>query len=99
MKMPAFEIEQVEFLRPWQTNAYTYGAINGAIMVITRDFKERPELPSKGVMYQPTGLIPSIPYPNNPWKASAKGIYRLIVDVFTPTGIQSYEHQFEVVEN
>lgn len=99
MKMPAFEIEQVEFLRPWQTNAYTYGAVNGAIMVITRDFKERPELPSEGVMYQPTGLIPSIPYPNNPWKASAKGIYRLIVDVFTPTGIQSYEHQFEVVEN
>lgn len=99
MNMPAFEIERVEFLRPWQTNAYTYGAVNGAIQVITRDFKERPELPSKGAMYQPTGLTPSIPYPNKPWKASAKGIYRLIVDVFTPTGVQSYEHWFEVIED
>ena len=50
-------------------------------------------------MYQPTGLTSSVPYPAKPWKASAKGVYRLIVDVFTPTGVQSYEHRFEVVEN
>ena len=33
-----------------------------------------------------------------PWKAEKPGRYRLLVDVFTEKGVQSYEHLFEVME-
>lgn len=36
ISMPAFEIEEVELLRPWQAIQYTPGAIDGAILVKTR---------------------------------------------------------------
>ena len=98
MKMPAFEIETVEFLRPWQTNAYVSGAVNGAIRVVTREYKDRPPLPAKGAMYEPVGLTPQTPYEITPWVASQIGVYRLIVDVFTAEGIQTCEHWFSVVE-
>ena len=97
--MPAFEIESVELLRAWQTLAYVTGAINGAIMVKTRGYREREPLPSKGAMYTPTGLSKlGGTMKEHPWLADKPGAYRLIVDVFSPEGIQSYEHRFEVVE-
>ena len=102
METPATEIESVQLLRPWQALTYTFGAIHGAILVKTRSYRERPDLPSKGAMYSPTGLSPlSYPYKEHhpqPWKADKPGRYRLLVDVFTDTGVQSYEHPFEVVE-
>ena len=102
LNTPAFEIESVQLLRPWQALTYTFGAINGAILVKTRSYKDRPDLPSKGAMYRPTGLSPlSYPYKEQrpqPWTAYKPGRYRLLVDVFTETGVQSYEHPFEVVE-
>ena len=97
--MPAAEIESVELLRPWQALAYTFGAIDGAILVKTRGYKEREPLPSKGAMYTPTGLSKlGGTMKEHPWVADKPGAYRLIVDVFSPEGIQSYEHRFEVVE-
>ena len=97
--MPAFEIESVELLRAWQTLAYVTGAIDGAIMVKTRGYKEREPLPSKGAMYTPTGLSKlGGTMKEHQWVADKPGAYRLIVDVFSPEGIQSYEHRFEVVE-
>jgi hypothetical protein len=97
--MPAFEIESVELLRPWQTIEYTNGALHGAILVKTRNYKEREPLPSKGAMYTPTGLSKlGGTMKEHPWVADKPGAYRLIVDVFSPEGIQSYEHRFEVVE-
>ena len=97
--MPAAEIESVELLRPWQALAYTFGAIDGAILVKTRNYKEREPLPSKGAMYTPTGLSKlGGTMKEHPWVADKPGAYRLIVDVFSPEGIQSYEHRFEVVE-
>jgi hypothetical protein len=97
--MPAFEIESVELLRAWQTLAYVTGAINGAILVKTRGYREREPLPSKGAMYTPTGLSKlGGTMKEHPWVADKPGAYRLIVDVFSPEGIQSYEHRFEVVE-
>ena len=97
--MPAFEIASVELLRPWQTIEYTNGALHGAILVKTRNYKERDPLPSKGAMYTPTGLSKlGGTMKEHPWVADKPGAYRLIVDVFSPEGIQSYEHRFEVVE-
>lgn len=97
LETPAVEIESVELLRPWQTLAYINGAINGAIVVKTRNYKERPPLPSKGTIYAPKGLT-SVAKPDagNIWIATCKGTYRLLLDVFTKSGVQSYEHPFEV---
>ena len=101
LNMPAFEIESVQVLKAWQALAYTYGALDGAILVKTRSYKERPPLPSKGAMYSPMGLSPlSYPfkeYASEPWKAEKTGRYRLLVDVITESGVQSYEKAFEVV--
>ena len=98
--MSAFEIESVELLRPWQTLAYTNGALHGAILVKTRAYKDRPPLPSKGAMYTPTGISKlNGTFQPEKWEANQSGFYRLIVDVFTDKEIRSYEHRFEVVED
>ena len=102
LNTPAFDIEFVQILKPWQALAYTYGALDGAILVKTRSYKERPPLPSKGAMYSPMGLSPfSYPfkeYTPEPWKAEKVGTYRLKVDVISDTEVKSYEHLFEVIE-
>ena len=102
VEMPASEIESVELLRAWQTLAYTFGAIEGAIVVKTRDYKKKEPLPSKGAMYSPTGLSPlSYPYMEmsaSPLVCNEPGRYRLMVDVITESGVQSYEQIFNVVE-
>lgn len=102
LDMSSFEIESVQYLRPWQALAYTYGAIDGVIVVKTRGYKERDPLPSKGATYSPTGLSPmSYPYKEiaSPvMKCSKPGNYRLLVDVISDSGIRSYEHFFNVVE-
>lgn len=97
LHMPTEEVELVELLRPWQTNAYTWGAVSGAILVKTRNYTDRVDLSSKGTMYTPMGLSPSAgPSEEKAWIASEKGSYRLMVDVFTSSGVQSYEHRFVV---
>jgi len=102
LEMGSFEIESVQYLRPWQALAYTYGAIDGVIVVKTREYKERDPLPSKGATYSPTGLSPlSHPYKETAspvMECSKPGNYRLMVDVVSDSGIQSYEHFFKVVE-
>ena len=102
LTMSAFEIESVQLLRAWQTLAYTFGAIEGAILVKTRGNKKREPLPSKGVIYTPMGLSPlSYPfkeYPVHKWTAKKIGRFRLIVDVIDNGEIHSYEHPFEVTE-
>lgn len=102
LNTPASEIESVQILKPWQALAYTYGALDGAILVKTRSYKERPPLPSKGAMYSPMGLsslsYPFKEYAPKPWKAEKTGTYRLKVDVISDTEVKSYEHQFKVVE-
>ena len=97
--MPAAEIESVELLQAWQTLAYTSGAIHGAILVKTRNHKDRPPLPSKGAMYTPTGLSKQDgTFKHKPLIVNQPGNYRLIVDVITDSDIRSYEHAFQVVE-
>jgi len=97
--MPAQEIESAQVLRAWQTLAYTFGAIDGAILVKTRSSVTQYEPPTKGAFYSPMGISKlSNTFEPQPWKADKPGRYRLLVDVFTDTGVQSYEHPFEVVE-
>ena len=102
LEMPAFEIETVRFLQAWEAIGYTFGAIQGAVLIETRNYKKPKPLPSKGAMYSPTGLSPlSHPYKgiaSPALKCSKPGNYRLIVDVITDSDIRSYEHAFQVVE-
>lgn len=95
MQMSSFEIESVEYLRPWQALTYTFGAINGAINVVTRNREKPRDVKSKGTLYTPTGLTPnataSAPVADKP------GNYRLIVDVISPEGIHSYESTVKVI--
>ena len=89
MAMPSAEIESVEYLRPWQALTYTFGALNGAINVITRNGPTKSTAKSKGTMYTPMGLTPQATA--SPLVANNPGNYRLIVDVVSPKGIHSYE--------
>ena len=93
----ASEIESIELLRPWQTNAYVSGAINGALLIKTRNYKERPDLVSKGAIYSPTGLsILQDEYRGKVSTPTQKGTYRLIVDLLAGNCIESFEHRFVV---
>ena len=81
---------------------YTFRAIDAAIIVKTRKYTEKEPLPSKGADYKPTGLSP-LSHPYKEMKASSlscskPGCYRLLVDVITESGVQSYERLFNVVE-
>ena len=96
LEMPAFEIESVEYLRPWQTSAYTFGATEGAVVVTTQGYSQLPKAKSKGTMYTPLGLAPNAEPPV--LKAETPGNYRLIVDVISPSGIHSFESRIKVVE-
>ena len=102
MNMNSFEIESVQYVHAREAIKYTFGAIDGAIIVKTRKYTEKEPLPSKGADYKPTGLSPlSHPYkeiPTSSLSCSKPGCYRLLVDVITESGVQSYERLFNVVE-
>ncbi|MGM9802760.1 MAG: TonB-dependent receptor [Muribaculaceae bacterium] len=89
LQMSSFEIESVEYLRPWQALSYTFGALTGAINVVTRNYEKPRDVKSKGTLYTPIGLshqaTDTLPVADKPGK------YRLIVDVVSPSGIHSYE--------
>ena len=95
MEMPAAEIEEVEYLRPWQALNYTYGAIAGAVNITTRKREVAKDAKSYGTMYSPIGLAPSVEAPLP--VADKPGKYRLIVDVVSPSGIHSYESEVTIV--
>ena len=101
MNMNSFEIESVQYVHAREAIKYTFGAIDGAIIVKTRKYTEKEPLPSKGADYKPTGLSPlSHPYKEMPkpsLSCSKPGRYRLLVDVITESGVQSYEKSFEVI--
>lgn len=94
LQMPADEIEIVELLRPWQALAYTWGAVDGAIKVMTRG-ADKSKVRSKGIFYTPFGL--SV-VKGNPKTTVAPGKYRLLMDVVSPTGITSFERDIVVSE-
>ena len=95
MQMSSFEIESVEYLRPWQALTYTFGTISGAINVVTRNREKPRDVKSKGTLYTPTGLTPNATA--SALVADKPGDYRLIVDVISPEGIHSYESTVKVI--
>ena len=98
MQMSSFEIESVELLRPWQTNAYVSGAIGGALYIKTRNVSKKREVKSKGVYYTPLGLFPlsNQPLKATSWVAEKTGRYRLIIDVVSAKEVCSYIYPFTV---
>lgn len=95
MQMSADEVEEVELLAPWQTLAYTWGALDGAIKVTTRGADKSSKVRSKGIFYTPVGLSVA---KKTPKAAIAPGSYRLLVDVVSPAGITSLERDIVVGE-
>lgn len=94
LQMSADEIETVELLRPWQALAYTWGAVDGAIKVMTCG-ADKSKVRSKGIFYTPFGL--SV-VKGNPKTTVAPGKYRLLMDVVSPTDITSFERDIVVSE-
>ncbi len=94
LQMSADEIETVELLRPWQALAYTWGAVDGAIKVMTRG-ADKSKVRSKGIFYTPFGL--SV-VKGNPKTTVTPSKYRLLMDVVSPTGITSFERDVVVSE-
>lgn len=94
LQMSADEIETVELLRPWQALAYTWGAVDGAIKVMTRG-ADKSKVRSKGIFYTPFGL--SV-VKGNPKATVTPGKYRLLIDVVSPTDITSFEREVVVSE-
>lgn len=93
LSTPAFEIEEVELLRPWQTIQYLSGAIDGAVLVKTRGFKkvDTKKIRSIGTIYTPMGLSGDPTVSSQSIVANEKGKYRFVVDVVTDNGINSFE--------
>ncbi len=93
--MSAEDIEEVEVLRPWQVLAYTWGAIDGAINVVTRRPSKASNISSKGTFYTPKGLS-TIKATNT--NNITLGQHRLLVDIISQDGVTSYERDVFVTE-
>ncbi|KKB46072.1 TonB-dependent receptor [Parabacteroides gordonii] len=96
--LPPRDIASVELLKPWQTNALTYGAIHGALVIKTREGVRSVDISSKGFYYYPLGLIQGKGYSNTAIQApSTSGLYDLLIDMVTLEGmVYSYRFPFTV---
>lgn len=96
--IPPQDIASVELLKPWQSNAMTFGAIHGALVITTRKRGRSADISSKGFYYYPSGLIYGEGYLDKPIQApSTPGLYDLLVDIVTQEGkIHSYIFPFIV---
>lgn len=91
------QIKSVEFLKPWQANAVTFGAIDGVLCITTRGMN-RENVVSKGFYYYPMGLTIGEAYSGSlPQAPSDPGEYELLVDVITKeNAVYSYRLPFTV---
>jgi len=101
MEMPAFEIESVELLSPWQTNAYISGAINGALYIKTRNARKPEQVQTKGIYYRPVGLSHAGMAKTAPpaCVAHQAGQHFLMVDEITADGVKSRVYLINVAES
>lgn len=103
MRLLPFELSSVEYFSPSDAMKFTYGAINGALVVTTRGFKKKDAIDTKshGVIYAPIGLV------NNDCSLqdtqqfikvpTLTGRYRMLVDIITMKGeIISSEQIIEI---
>ncbi|WP_287621053.1 hypothetical protein [Parabacteroides sp.] len=77
------QISSIERLTPSQALVYTPWGFNGAILIRTRGW-EKPEVKTKGMLYQPEGLSPwatTLPaQPDSICLPTKEGYYRIIVE-------------------
>jgi len=99
MEMAASEIESVELLQSWQTNAVTFGAIGGCIYIKTRNVnRNMDEIRSKGIYYTPVGLTTNAcVLQRAPYVAQHIGNYRLVVDAIGRDSVQTIVFPFHIV--
>lgn len=92
MKFLPFELSSVEYFSPSDAMKFTYGAINGALVVTTRKFKKQDAIDteSKGVIYVPIGLVNyncSLQEMQQPIEVpTLAGRYRMLIDIVTMKG-------------
>ncbi len=91
LNMPASEIEEVRLLRPWESIAYVFGGLEGAISVKTRFRENKKPAVSKGVYYTPMGLTRAVGKRNGA-KSQGKERYRVVVDVIEGNDVWSVEY-------
>lgn len=96
MNISAFEIESVEYLRPWQTLAVTFGAMQGAVVVTTRKYKGERTVPSRGTYYRPQGLSEVFGGGKHLYAPSSPGRYRVIIDAMDDGVVRSYNRVVQV---
>ena len=90
LDMPAFEIESVKLLKPWETLAYVHGALDGAVLVKTRLGNKKATV-SKGTYYSPMGLS-VVKRDHIKQVGQRKDNCRMLVDVVDGTDIWSFEY-------
>lgn len=92
------DISSVELLKPWQTNAVTFGAVNGAVLVTTKKEGRSAEITSKGFYYYPRGLVRGKKFSDKTIQApSTPGLYDLLIDLVTnKREVHSYRLPFVV---
>lgn len=92
------DIASVEVIKPWQTNALTFGALHGAIAIKTRKGRRSADIASKGFYYYPQGLVQGREYSEKAvYAPSASGVYDLLIDMVTQEGtVHSYRFPFTV---
>lgn len=92
------DVSSVELLKPWQTNAVTFGAVNGAVLVTTKKEGRSAEITSKGFYYYPRGLVQGKKFSDKTIQApSTPGLYDLLIDLVTnKREVHSYRLPFVV---
>lgn len=96
--VPVESISSIELLKPWQTNAVTFGAINGALAITTKQKGQSADIASKGFYYYPMGLTQGDGLLNNSIQAPFSfGSYELLIDLVTKENeVYSYRLPFVV---
>lgn len=94
------QIESVELLSAREALLYTFGAIDGALLITTRKLSKSGEkVQSKGILYRPMG-VSNLEQPFAPITKmklpSLTGKYKLWIDCISADNVFSYEYPIEI---
>lgn len=94
------QIESVELLSAREALLYTFGTIDGALLITTRKLSKSGEkVQSKGILYRPMG-VSNLEQPFAPITKmklpSLAGKYKLWIDYISADNVFSYEYPIEI---
>lgn len=94
------QIESVELLSAREALLYTFGTIDGALLITTRKLSKSGEkVQSKGILYRPMGVSnleqPFVPITKMKLP-SLTGKYKLWIDCISADNVFSYEYPIEI---